>query len=330
MVLALGLLSCGPSPVTPAAPSPVPTSQQPSAPASPLPPTPTLSPSQVPTSDGPATHSPSTARPTVTPTTSSAAASTTKVTASAAPSSTRTETTATPSTSTPRPTLTTTPPAPATLVQLWAGQDIEVFTTQRRVVALTFDGGASADAVTPILATLAAHGVPATFFVTGQFARAYPDAVRAMDRAGHPVGNHSDTHPYFTRITNEEIRAQLTAAERSISALTGTTTKPLFRFPYGDVADLDIRVVNGAGYIPVRWTVDTLGWKGTSGGITTAVVRQRILDRLQPGAVVLMHVGAHPEDGSTLDSDALPGIISDLHARGYGFATLPDLLDDAP
>ncbi|KYF62948.1 hypothetical protein BE11_45355 [Sorangium cellulosum] len=74
--------------------------------------------------------------------------------------------------------------------------------------------------------------------------------------------------------------------------------------------------------------MDTLGWKGTDDGITTDIVRQRILDRLRPGAVVLMHVGAHPEDGSTLDADALPGIIQDLRGRGYGFTTVPDLLDD--
>ena len=65
---------------------------------------------------------------------------------------------------------------------------------------------------------------------------------------------------------------------------------------------------------------------GTSEGITTAIVRQRVLDRLQPGAIVLMHVGAHPTDGSTLDADALQGMITDLRARGYGFATVSSLL----
>ncbi len=228
-------------------------------------------------------------------------------------------------TSAPAPTA---PTAHAALVKAWAGHDIEAFDTGRKVVALTFDGGASGDAVESILATLKADGVPATFFVTGDFARAYPHLVTAIAAAGHPVGNHSDSHPYFTQTTNEEIRAELAAAESAISALTGATTAPLFRFPFGDREDLDIRVVNAAGYIPVRWTVDTLGWKGTSEGVTTALIRQRILDRLRPGQIVLMHVGAHPDDHSTLDADALPGVIEDLRARGYSFTTVPDLLDD--
>ena len=232
---------------------------------------------------------------------------------------------ATPPSATSAPTA---PTAHAALVKAWAGHDIEAFDTGRKVVALTFDGGASGDAVESILATLKADGVPATFFVTGDFARAYPHHVTAIAAAGHPVGNHSDSHPYFTQTTNEEIRAELAAAESAISALTGATTAPLFRFPFGDREDLDIRVVNAAGYIPVRWTVDTLGWKGTSEGVTTALIRQRILDRLRPGQIVLMHVGAHPDDHSTLDADALPGVIEDLRARGYSFTTVPDLLDD--
>jgi len=200
--------------------------------------------------------------------------------------------------------------------------DWEVLPTSRAIVALTFDGGASDAAVTAILGTLDRYAVPATFFVTGQFARTYPEAVTAMAAAGHPVGNHSDTHPYFSTTTNEAIRRELAAAEAAIAPLTGQTTRPLFRFPYGDRTAADIDVVNAAGYIPFRWTVDTLGWKGTSGGITAETVCQRVLSTARAGQIVLMHVGANPTDGSTLDADALPCIIEGLRARGYGFVTL--------
>ncbi len=178
-----------------------------------------------------------------------------------------------------------------------------------------------------ILGTLDRLEVPATFFVTGQFARAYPDSVRAIADAGHPVGNHSDTHPSFPDSTTAQIRAELARADASISALTGQATGPLFRFPFGDRTPLDIEVVNDAGYIPFRWSSDTLGWQGTDAGITTATVRDRVLDTLRPGHIVLMHVGAHPSDGSTLDADALPGIIGDLRDRGYDFVTIPEMLD---
>jgi peptidoglycan/xylan/chitin deacetylase (PgdA/CDA1 family) len=217
-------------------------------------------------------------------------------------------------------------PAPGAIPDGWRGLDVERLPTSERLVALTFDGGGSDAAVGEILGTLDRYDVPATFFVTGEFARAYPDAVAAMSAAGHPVGNHSDTHPDFTETTTAEILDELAAAEASIAAITGRTTRPLFRFPFGARTDLDIRVVNDAGYIPFRWTVDSLGWQGTSGGKDADAVRQRVLDTAGPGQIVLMHVGAHPGDGSTLDADALPGLIEGLVSAGYGFVDLEDAL----
>jgi peptidoglycan/xylan/chitin deacetylase (PgdA/CDA1 family) len=79
--------------------------------------------------------------------------------------------------------------------------------------------------------------------------------------------------------------------------------------------------VNSLGYGSIRWTVDTLGWEGTRGGQSVATVSARVKAALRPGAIVLMHVGSAP-DGSTLDANALPGIIAELRARGYSFVTL--------
>ncbi|XTR51328.1 polysaccharide deacetylase family protein [Pseudarthrobacter sp. So.54] len=102
--------------------------------------------------------------------------------------------------------------------------------------------------------------------------------------------------------------------------------RPLFRFPLGDRDARTIATVNANGYLPVRWTVDTLGWKGSSGGITAQIVADRALARLQPGEIVLMHIGSNPDDGTTLDADALPGMIQRIRQAGYGFTTLNALL----
>jgi peptidoglycan/xylan/chitin deacetylase (PgdA/CDA1 family) len=93
--------------------------------------------------------------------------------------------------------------------------------------------------------------------------------VRAIRAAGHRVGNHSMDHPHFTRLSLTQISEQLTGAQRAIRA-AGADSRPLFRFPYGDRDPRTIAVVNSVGYLPVRWTVDTLGWRGTSGGLTAA------------------------------------------------------------
>jgi peptidoglycan/xylan/chitin deacetylase (PgdA/CDA1 family) len=179
------------------------------------------------------------------------------------------------------------------------------------------DTGAAA-----ILDTLARHGLHASFFVTGDFARRYPAQVRAMAAGGHLVGNHSDTHPDFTTLPPDAQDDQLARATAAIAPLTGIDPAPWFRFPFGASNPAAVGNVNGVGYAAIGWTVDTLGWQGTSGGQSVDTVVARIIAAARPGAIVLAHVGANPDDGSTLDADALPIVIDRLQSTGYRFVRL--------
>jgi len=207
-----------------------------------------------------------------------------------------------------------------------AGTDWTHIPTTRHVVALTFDAGANADAVASILATLRRDHVPATFFLTGNFVRAFPAAGRAIASAGYRIGDHTITHAHLTQQSDAAVRHQILGGAEQITAVTGVDPAPLFRFPYGDANARTIAIANRAGYVPVRWTVDTLGWEGTAGHISAAVVASRVLAALRPGEIVLMHVGSNPDDQSTFDADALPRVISELRARGYSFVTLDTLV----
>jgi peptidoglycan/xylan/chitin deacetylase (PgdA/CDA1 family) len=192
-------------------------------------------------------------------------------------------------------------------------------------VALTFDAGANDDGLDSILSTLAGQHVAATFFLTGRWAAAHPDRVATILSGGHRVGNHSMTHPHLPSLPDSAVREEVLSAERAIRT-AGADPVPLFRFPFGDRDARTIRAVNDLGYVAVRWTVDTLGWQGTSGGRTAAEVADRTLAGLAPGEIVLMHVGSNPDDGSTLDADALTDVITRIRAAGYEFATLNALL----
>lgn len=192
-------------------------------------------------------------------------------------------------------------------------------------MALTFDAGGNDRGVASVLATLARERVPGTFFPTANWVRAYPSSARAIC-ASQLVGDHSVSHPYFTQLSDAQIRAEVLDAAAAIRRECGDGPAPLFRFPYGDRDARTIAAVNGAGYVTVRWTVDTLGWQGTSAGRTASTVVARVRETLAPGQIVLMHVGAHPQDGSTLDADALPAVIAMVRAQGYGFVSLNALL----
>jgi peptidoglycan/xylan/chitin deacetylase (PgdA/CDA1 family) len=193
------------------------------------------------------------------------------------------------------------------------------------VVALTFDAGANADGVPVILAALRARHIAATFFLTGNFVRRYPVLSRQMAAAG-TVGDHTVTHPHMPMLTDGQIKEEVLAARSAIIATTGRDPRPFFRFPYGESSAHTVAVVNAMGFIAVGWTVDSLGWKGTSGGITVASVVNRVVTARTPGEIVLMHVGSNPNDHSALDAAALPTVISRLTALGYEFVALDALL----
>ncbi|HEX5506698.1 MAG TPA: polysaccharide deacetylase family protein [Thermomicrobiales bacterium] len=209
-----------------------------------------------------------------------------------------------------------------------SAQVIGRFATTEPVVALTFDAGADRGNAAAILDTLAAKGVRASFGMTGLYAQANPDVVRRVAAEGHHLINHTWDHRSFTGFSTGQ--AALTAAERAgelgrtadlVLALTGEELKPYFRPPYGDYDASVLQDVAALGYpLTILWTIDTLGWQGLA---ADNIVR-RTLSLAVPGAIVLLHVG----EGSR-DAAALPAMIDNLRARGYGFATVRDYVENA-
>jgi len=189
--------------------------------------------------------------------------------------------------------------------------------TSANRVALTFDAGSGAEHTPAILDALAAAGVKATFFITGQFAQSYPDMVRRMAADGHEFGNHSYTHPRFTDISDADIRSQIARTEAKVVELTGISTVPYFRFPYGARNARVTRQVNDLGYMSIYWTLDTLDWMPEK---TCGQIRSRVMSNVCPGAIVLMHCNS-PQEGQVLGS-----IIEDLRTAGYEVMTLTEVM----
>jgi peptidoglycan/xylan/chitin deacetylase (PgdA/CDA1 family) len=210
---------------------------------------------------------------------------------------------------------------PSTLL----GKDLTTVPGTAKVVALTFDAGANANGVPSILATLAGRQGTGTFFLTGAFVTAFP-AASVQIAATYPIGNHTQSHKDLTQLTAAEALVQIRTGATTIQNVTGVEPHPYFRFPYGAVNAAAIAVVNAECYVPFRWTVDTLGWEGTAGGMSADGVLQRVVAGLRPGAIVLMHVGSNPDDGTTFDADALPRVIDAIRAQGYTLVTLESVL----
>ncbi|MGP4000339.1 polysaccharide deacetylase family protein [Streptomyces sp. 8N706] len=208
------------------------------------------------------------------------------------------------------------------------GTDVRRIPTTRRVVALTFNAAWNGAGVDTVLKVLRERKVPATFFLTGQFADAHPSVARAM-AAEHGIGNHSYSHPRFDDLSSEGARQEVLEADRAIREATGAVPLPFFRFPYSETSPERIADVNALGFADIEFTADTNGYLGTAGGMSADTVVARALDALTPGEIVQMHVGAPDGGGTVLDAQALPRLIDAIQARGYEITDLRTLLSTA-
>jgi len=225
--------------------------------------------------------------------------------------------------------------------------------TRGRAVLLTFDAGETDQSTPEILAALAQHHAPAAFFLTGQWVERYPELTRRIAAAGYAIYNHSYNQPLLLHAPEAKIVDQLRRTDAAIVRVTGRTSKPYFRAPYGE-ADAHLRrVAWREGYRLVRWTVNPMDWRqdvalaaattrtnastlGPSGfgwlntrpeatpGATNAppdpiaVFATNTVDKLKSGAILDLHLG------NPLSGQALPRILTLLEARGYTFEALAD------
>jgi peptidoglycan/xylan/chitin deacetylase (PgdA/CDA1 family) len=194
----------------------------------------------------------------------------------------------------------------------------------QRVVTLTFDAGSDAGFTAQVLDTLADNDIVAAFGITGVWAQQNPELARRVADEGHTMINHSLDHASFTGLStrsaplSQELRwYQIDRTESIVNDLTGGTTKPYFRPPYGDYDATVNEDVFARGYrYTVMWSVDSEGWRGRTADEIVAICMREV----EPGAIFILHVGS-----ASQDANALQRIIDALRAQGYGFVSLPEL-----
>jgi len=192
--------------------------------------------------------------------------------------------------------------------------------TPRPLVALTFDDGPDPRWTPRVLDELRRAGARATFFVTGDHARAHPELLRAITDAGSEVANHTDTHPHLDRLDAAAVAAEVERAAHAIGA-AGVGQAPYFRPPRGRYGGAAMQAVDAAGLLSVGWTVCLERRVRTLGvGIGPIAAAHDV----RPGGILLAHDGGIPDRRTTVE--ALPALLDTLAERGYEIVTVSDLL----
>jgi peptidoglycan/xylan/chitin deacetylase (PgdA/CDA1 family) len=182
-----------------------------------------------------------------------------------------------------------------------------------RRVALTFDDGPHPVTTRAVLELLGAHGARATFFVLGHKVEAHPEVVREIHAAGHTLGIHGFQHDrLFSFRSPGYARRQVERTRLAIAAACGVSPS-LFRPPVGFASYRTFRGAERACARVIAWSVRSLD--GVRNADPERVAR-RVIERLEDGAIVLLHDAAEHDDFTPASIAALPEILHALRERG--------------
>ena len=222
------------------------------------------------------------------------------------------------------------------------------------VVAITFDGGSYSNAAGRILDVLARRNLMATFFLTGEFIKRYPQVTRRIAEAGHEVGNHMYSHLHLTTyeknyrqetlpgITRELVQEELWRNERLFKEITGKEMVKLWRAPFGEQNETIRLWALQAGYRHVSWTYDPKTRKSLDGldwvsdrdsalYLSSEDIVEKILsfdtetDMGLAGGIVLLHLGTERNHDPFYPK--LGELIDRLQEKGYRIGSVTQALE---
>lgn len=196
-------------------------------------------------------------------------------------------------------------------------RSLPIYSVQRKdkKASISFDAAWGNEDTQQIIDILAQYDVKATFFVVGEWVDKYPESVKALHDAGHEVMNHSDTHPYMTKLSATEMLAQVNGCSDKIEKVTGVRPH-LFRPPYGDYNDTVIDTLLENGYYTIQWSIDSLDWKELSAKEITS----RVTGKLEPGSITLFH------NAALHTPEALPNVLEYAKTNGIELVKISELI----
>lgn len=185
------------------------------------------------------------------------------------------------------------------------------FDTARQEVWLTIDDGPDETDTPQLLDLLDQHHAKATFFVIGERAARHPELMREIIRRGHEVGHHTQTHPAatFWCASQTRVQAQL---DDTLAVLRSSSIRPRwFRPPVG------IKNFLLPAALAAR-DLQCVGWSIRSGDCLSRrpeTVVAKVMRRLRPGAIVLLHEG--PSVPQAVRVKAIALFLEALAAQNY-------------
>ncbi|MCX7013925.1 MAG: polysaccharide deacetylase family protein [Candidatus Sumerlaeota bacterium] len=190
-------------------------------------------------------------------------------------------------------------------------------------VCLTFDDGPDPQVTPQVLDVLASANVRATFFLVARKAVQHPEIVAGIRQAGHEIGEHGFRHAHPWRTWSPAAWSEHVRARNALRAMVGEQQELAFRPPFGKLNLLTWLYTRRFQKRVVFWTLDPRDYEQTD----PERLADDLLERMRPGAVVLLHDGnAKTLHETPVLVGALQRLVRSPKAREFEFATVSEAL----
>ena len=182
-----------------------------------------------------------------------------------------------------------------------------------RNVALTFSAGPDPGSTPDVLDILDGHGVDATFCVGGTDARTHPELIRRIAAEDHALCDQGLGHDFdLSTRSDDRLQREIGLTLDAVTATAPGATVSFFRAPGGDFSTRLNEIATTYGQVPLGWSIDI----AHSPGLGVRAIVDSVMDRVEPGAVILLHDGG---PGRSYTVAVLDTLINELHQAGYAF-----------
>lgn len=188
---------------------------------------------------------------------------------------------------------------------------------QGKMIALTFDDGPHPTHTPKLLKILKDNDVKAAFFMLGSRINEYQKIAARVHAEGHEIGNHSYTHPFYSKSKQEKIDREISRTDDAIKKITKYGEVKLLRPPYGALPKYVIKKAEEDGFHIVMWSYDSKDYQGHS----VDYMLDKALKRVKSGDVMLFH------DIHANTVKLIAELVPLLKKAGYKFVSLNEIYD---
>lgn len=193
--------------------------------------------------------------------------------------------------------------------------------TTKKEIAITFDDWAHEKRVKDVLDVLRKYNIKSTFFLIGSGVEKNPQLAKMIVEEGHEVASHSYYHLDVTKMTPEELQADLVKAHQALTYALQEPPLLYFRPAQGIMDERTAKIITAAGIKTIAmYDIASFDWNLD---YSAQDIYDRVISRVAPGKVIVMHI----LDG-TNTVEALPLIIEKLLEDGYSFSKMSTWIEE--